>query len=132
MEEADRILPKVQKVLAIVDEVFNRYGFTINYSKGKTEVMLVPAGPGSSNLWRDIQSSGGHVISFQSRRGCQPVCITNNYKHVGTLEVVSSSMGPEITRKVAVLRSSMRPLRSKFLTNPKVDLGRRVLVGKAV
>eukprot|EP00973_Karenia_brevis_P029385 4052690-Karenia_brevis.AAC.1 len=41
-------------------------------------------------------------------------------------------MGPEITAKVSVLRSVLKPLQPKFLTNPKVAISRRKLVCKAI
>eukprot|EP00973_Karenia_brevis_P067950 9452749-Karenia_brevis.AAC.1 len=72
--------------MGIIAELFTLHGFTINYNKGKTEVLIIPGGEGARRLWDSIQKVDGASINFQGAWGPAHVCVTNNYKHVGTLE----------------------------------------------
>ena len=122
----------MRKVACIYQEVFSRFGLTINFKKGKTEALFRFAGPGAiaerHKLFRDHLST----INFENREKDFVLTATATYKHVGTLTCCMDTMQPEISVKLVAMNATFKQLKPAFLNRPAIATKKRLLLARSV
>ena len=125
-----RVLPEA---LHDIDHSFAFHAMTLNYLKGKSEILMSYAGEGANKLRHSICNDSKSVIQFIGACGkTKSINVVNTYKHVGTRANVSESMVPEIVARIEEMRSIFRSMRRKFISNPSVDLQKKLQVVQSV
>ena len=116
------IVAKTQCTLSVLTDVFSRYGFTLNFSLRKTEVMLEIRGTGARNIRAEVFSHKDTMLTFSvAGRDCN-VEVSHAYKHLGTLMSAKASMAPEVTTRVKSTRVLTRLYRANILTARGVEV----------
>ena len=100
----------VSRLLELVDLNLRRYGFKVNWSKGKSELMLKLRGKGARHVYAEMVSTfeGSQVIVLPSGGGILNVVPV--YKHVGTTLRDDGSLAPEVNRRCSEALSIFLPL----------------------
>ena len=125
-----RVLPES---LHDIDHSFAFHAMTLNYLKGKSEILMSYAGEGAHKLRHSIRNDSKSVIQFIGAWGKpKSINVVNTYKHVGAQANVSESMVPEIVARIGGMRSIFRSMRRKLISNPSVDLQKKLQVVQSV
>ena len=145
-DTAGSLIGKVVDTTAVVVDIFSMFGFEVNFSKGKTEVLFLLRGVGADAVARHISHNLKGRIEVKlhrcsrrrisSKRAPPPKVVfllaTDLYKHVGTKVPNGKSFLPEVRCRMAIMSESAQPIRVKVLNNSKVPLTRRVLFLRAL
>lgn len=125
-----RILPEA---LRDIDHSFALHAMTSNYSKGKSEVLMCYAGDGANKLRQSITNERNNVIRFAGACGKhKSINVVNTFKHVGIQANVSDSMVPEIVARIGEMCSIFRSMRRAFISNPTIELQKKLQVVQSV
>ena len=121
IEEAPKLLAKAAATLAVVDEALEVHGFTANYSKGKTEVVIAAHGKGATILKQTVAHDMGCVISFVGAQGvCKSAHCVPAYKHLGSKRDSTESMATEVKARCATIAGIVGRLRARILANDSI------------
>ena len=90
--------------------IFNRNGFSINWSKGKTEAMLKYRGNGASAAMRRRCSGGTPVISLPSFASAANLCVVASYKHLGSVVSADGSLGADAMHRESLALNAFAPI----------------------
>ena len=132
LAKAENILDIIASVAAIIDSEFSSHGYTLNYTKGKTEVLFFFHGPGAKLVKAKLFADLGGIIQFTNDQGInKDLLATTSYKHLGSLVVTTGSHMPEITAKSQAMIGTLKPISSKVLSNPRVSVEKRLIIAKA-
>jgi hypothetical protein len=105
----------------------------VNYKPGKTECLVVFRGRGATaarcNLYGDMQGR----ISFTAYGATEKAVIcTNVYKHMGTMTTLSGTLRPEIRQRLAMMASSLVPLRKRVLKEQRIPSPKRFAIARTL
>ena len=118
---ADVLMAAVEDALKIIDTTFRKFGFEVNYGKGKTELVIRFNGKGSHSLKKYILHELGAKMSFVTLTGAvQQVRVVNAYKHLGAKYGNGDSHLPEIKARFMSARSALKPETKRFIKNPNI------------
>eukprot|EP00929_Paragymnodinium_shiwhaense_P103596 TRINITY_DN67204_c0_g2_i1.p1 TRINITY_DN67204_c0_g2~~TRINITY_DN67204_c0_g2_i1.p1 ORF type:complete len:555 (+),score=90.87 TRINITY_DN67204_c0_g2_i1:56-1666(+) len=93
-EEADKLMPKLTNAINLIDQKMRQRGFTLNFSKGKTEVMVKFQGKNAMKEAQKIKNEG-QCISFGTEG--KKLRVVDSYRHMGVI----ASLHREQARMVA-------------------------------
>eukprot|EP00971_Amphidinium_carterae_P119978 2376396-Amphidinium_carterae.2 len=157
--DAKQLLRTLVAFLELLVCTFRRFGLSLNFCKGKSEIMLKLSGSESRSLWQSIkvhsrlraplvlqldeQAPDLVDLQYPTGRNYRPVNtelffanqlsihITDCYLYLGTHHNSKLSTAREIaTRKACTLRAFNT--HSKVLTSPRVAIARRIQLTKTM
>ena len=117
------LMDKVSCAMGAVHHRMREHGWSINYKKGKTEVLLRLAGSGAEKWRRKLHHEDGNQFQLQSE---QILHITSRYKHLGTFVDARVSMETEIKHRLAQAAAAWRSAAKRIFSNIKVPLQTRL------
>ena len=120
------------KVACIYQEVFSRFGLTINVKEGKTEALFRFAGPRAIVERRKVFRDHLSTINFENRGKQIVLTATDTYKHVGTLTCCTDPMLSELTAKLVDMNATFKQLKPAFLNRPAIAIKKRLLLARSV
>lgn len=126
------IVEKMRQCACLYQEVFSRFGLTINFKRGKTEALFRFAGPGAIIERRKLFRDHSSAISFENLGFVFLLAATATYKHVGTLKCCTDTLQPEITAKLDAMNATFEYLKPAFLNRPAVSIEKRLLLARSV
>ena len=129
---ASVIVEKMRLCAGIYNEMFSRYGLTINFKKGKTEALFRFVGEGAKSSRHKLFFEDQGQISVQSRGKSFALAATLAYKHVGTITCSTDTMQPEITAKLSAMNGTFRQLKPTFLNRSSVPVEKRLLLCRSI
>ena len=117
----------IEKLVQEIDTQFGRRGFTVNFAKGKTSVVLSLIGAGAPDLRRSLQlgPNPGMEIRLQGDR-VQWLHFVASYKHLGTLFSSSHDFEPELRQRLGMARAAFSQSSRAVLRNRHFPLKLRV------
>ena len=126
---AHQLVDATAKAASIVFYVFAMFGFSLNFTKGKTEAIIVFAGPGSIKARTDLFKSESSVPVDVKLRGIH-LRFVPNYKHLGTHTNISASPAEEVAFRMALMRADVHKLR-KVMNQPLLPVTRKLSIATA-
>ena len=124
---AEALPPAIEKLAAEIDRQFRSRGFTINYAKGKTSVVLSLLGSGAPDLRRQLLlgiQPGMEICLAEGRK--QWLHFVTSYKHLGTLFSSSHAFEPELRQRLGMARAAFSQTSRAVLRNRHFPLRLRV------
>ena len=103
-----------------------RNAWKSNDSVGKTEVLLQFNGTGAAEVGDAIATGTRKIVTEHPVFGCLNIGITQQYKHLGSLNAGPHKYDQEIGSRVGQARSTNKAIRGTFF--PERILDPRVLV----
>eukprot|EP00435_Cladocopium_sp_Y103_P066007 s750_g28.t1 len=117
-KHADQIVPFLQTALQQARDELHRYGFSLNFAKGKTSAVLTFRGPHASDLRKKHQLHEHAGITCQFSDGQEAwLHLVPVYKHLGTLFASSHSLTCELKARVGIAKRTFAQLSKPLLTN---------------
>ena len=123
----DVAIPRVTKACSIVGDmtiisklavqVFAAFRLTLNFAKGKSHVLIKFAGQGAGSARRAF-AAAGECLKFEVDGAQFVVHAVNMYKHLGTATTATLSLGMDLCMRFGSMRSALRPIASRFLSQP--------------
>jgi hypothetical protein len=129
---ASIIIEQMCLCAAIYNEVFARYGLTINFKKGKTEALFRFHGKGAKSARHKLFYEHNGQLTFAFKGKSIPLIATSTYKHVGTITCSTDTMQPEITSKLSGMNATFKALKPTFLTRSAISVDKRLLLAQSV
>ena len=131
--DAVDLLEKTIRVAVIIEDEFANAGLLINFSPGKTEVMLFLRGHRAKAVRHHVVHVLGGKIPFTSTRGTPMfLCTTSKYKHLGTIATNTLTQMPDLKVRLGAMNSLIAPLRRKLFNDDSIPLKGKMLVIRAV
>ena len=115
-----KLADMIRKLLAKVKVVFKRFGFRINWGRGKTELQMQLRGARAERARQRLLNSldGMPVVLIEG--GEQAVHVVESYKHFGGVAADDGRLRKEIAARLvsasAALKKLRRPLHNKQLS----------------
>lgn len=110
----------------IVGEIFRecfKHGMVPNLKKGKTEILIVPQGPGSKRVRMDLFGTGEPSITVEDvPEDFQRVRIISQYRHLGTRVHVGTKLMAEIKASMGQAWTAYRKMRRQIFQNRLLGL----------
>ena len=94
---ATQLIDVATRAAAIVQAFFRRRSMLLNFSRGKTEALLVPCGVGARRVRQKVALAEG-TAEMHDEAGTNLV-ITQRYKHLGGVLDVADRIAPELRRR---------------------------------
>eukprot|EP00435_Cladocopium_sp_Y103_P051905 s730_g16.t1 len=117
-KHADHIVPFLQSALQQARDELHRYGFSLNFAKGKTSAVLTFRGPHASDLRKKHQLHDHAGITCQFSDGQEAwLHLVPVYRHLGTLFASSHSLTCELKARVGIAKRTFAQLSKPLLTN---------------
>lgn len=119
----------VVKAFRIIDEQFSRFGFVINYEKGKSEILFIFRGRGAATARVAFHQEHAGKLVFTAFNGDRKIVnCTDRYKHVGSQFVIGGTLMPEVVSRTGAMTTNFRAIRGKLFRNPHIENKNRLLV----
>ena len=119
---ASEILGATQLMASLLHDEARKRGLEVNYSAGKTEVMMKFAGKGSYALKQKLWHEMGGAIPVVTENSVQRMSVVHSYKHLGT--VIQEHVAPvkEIAQRVTMARKAEGRIHRSFYAKRQVSL----------
>lgn len=131
--DASRIENDMQ---VIVGEIFRecfKHGMVPNLKKGKTEILIVPQGPGSKRVRMDLFGTGEPSITVEDvPEDFQRVRIISQYRHLGTRVHVGTKLMAEIKASMGQAWTAYRKMRRQIFQNRLLGLSKRITLFRSL
>ena len=127
---AGHIIDHAVKAVEIADSVFHRFRFTLNYSIGKSNLIVRIAGDGKQDTLKQLELHDFH-ISCRCRGATLRIPIVKTYQHVGRLTSPDRRVSQDIIMRGAQCHEKLRPITSKCFRAPDIDVADKINIGKS-
>ena len=125
--DASRIAQAMQTIVGDIFRECLRHGMVPNLKKGKTEVLIVPKGPGSKKVKSDLFGTGDpHLVIPDVPEDFQRVRLISQYRHLGTKVHVGTKLMVEIKARMGQAWTTYRKMRRQIFQNRLLGLSRRI------
>ena len=124
----EQLVPLMRSVLTTcVHGAFMRHGMTLNFSKGKTEGILMFRGPGANRCRSEVFD--------QPRPPCLVVSVDTHiltlrvgatYKHLGAHYAMDADLTLEIDTKIAIAKRAFEEVKKAIFLNQMIPVEARV------
>ena len=122
VESAKTLLSTATTVSKIAIDVAASFGLFLNLGDDKTNLLLVPRGPGSFEFKRLLATEGRPELSVMTQSlGQVSVKIVKDYVHLGAL-FDGTSCRPEISRRFLLSSPLVKQLRRPVFGDPSLSL----------
>ena len=91
-----KVIRKAKAIASSVVTVFSSHGLVINFGAGKSEFLLAFSGPGSAQARHDVFTVQSGVLKTSDSK---EIFIVECYKHLGTKQQATTSLGPELAAR---------------------------------
>ena len=117
----------IEKLVQEIDQQFGRRGFTVNFAKGKTSVVLSLIGAGAPDLRRRLLlgPNPGMEVRLRGER-LQWLHFVASYKHLGTLFSSSHDFEPELRQRMGMAKAAFSQSSRAVLRNRHFPLKLRI------
>ena len=130
--EAQQLVSKTMKLLAIVQDTMLEHGLALSYGVGKTAVMFSFHGPGATAARQETEQKYRDGLPLLSEhKGKVNIPIVSHYRHLGGFVVRSGSRLQELRVRTAGAMAKLKPLRS-ILTHPDLQQEQRSRMVKSL
>ena len=119
-EQADRIIPQVQQVVALMYKHCRAYGLDLNFAPGKTETLLRLHGRGSTQIRKKVFQEKFLPIT-QEPNGKILLSVTSQYTHLGIKHTANMSFEAEFSFRFARARQALAECRKKIIKNRSIS-----------
>ena len=120
----------------ITEKVFTeclKHGLVPNLKKGKTEILIIPKGPGSRQVRIDLFGQSDPVVRIPSvPEEFATVRLIAQYRHLGTKIHVGTKLMPEIKSRMGRAWTTFRRMRRQIFQNRLLDLKRRIALFRSM
>ena len=125
--QAQELIPKVVIAMGIVEEALRCIGVEVNFSRGKTEVLVVWRGENAKKLRQHwcIECCGRVEIPRRGKPSAW-LHLVDRYVHLGSLMCSSGHVVADIRHRAAIARSSFKAVRDRLLRNPCLELAEKI------
>ena len=121
------ILEKAAYITEKVDQYFERLGMEVNYSKGKSEVLVCYRGAGAAAQRREWLSGNITGCGLQGKADKENhLCITASCKHVGIYQEGAGAIDVEIDHRISQAWAMWRSIRTNILCCRRIRKSARV------
>eukprot|EP00438_Fugacium_kawagutii_P022429 Skav232856 [mRNA] locus=scaffold2451:21985:25866:+ [translate_table: standard] len=115
---AAEMMPLVQQALSIIHTAFTSFGFTLNFGKGKSEIVVMYRGDGANTHRLNTFDVPHHpTVTFSTEAVIQTLRVVPSYKHLGIRYSMDADTDPEIRVRVGQGRSAFQELKKPIFTN---------------
>jgi hypothetical protein len=116
--QAIDIVPLLQMALGQVRQTLRAYGFTLNFSKGKTSAVVTFKGTKAGELRKKFQlnSQPGTLCTFDDGAS-EWLHFVSTYRHLGTLFASNHDLHCELKTRVGIAKAAFAQLAKPILTN---------------
>ena len=121
------LAPLIQRVVAVLFEVFQTHGLAVNMDCGKTEVVLMyrgrAANPLRSAMFDNevapalVTATASHVLTIR---------VVPSYKHLGARYSMDLDANQEVSVRSAMARQAFESLRKQIFTNKHIPIKARL------
>ena len=123
----DELVHLIQHAAMAMHHATSRRGMTLNFDKGKTEVLWAIAGKGSTRTKQNIAAQGGflhwHGLNQEFR-----LSVTQSYRHLGTWMQAPPRCARDIYARASLAKSAWGSLAKPMYSKPYVSMATK---GKA-
>ena len=131
VDDPAQLVPMLGRMVCIIHKAFTERLMVLNYSKGKTEVLLCPRGRGCRAARVDLAKRLEHTLSVTVSPGVSiPVHFVRSYVHLGGVVTPDGNFTPELRRRVGCANSAITTHRSR-LACQALSLASRALLLKS-
>jgi hypothetical protein len=121
-----QLVAMLRRAAQIVCTITANHGLQVNFKAGKTEALVVLAGPGHAavrdELWHHTEDiDGDGPVPVLALEGGQRLRIVSRYKHLGMLASSSRSFEPELSARVKAANTATIALAGKLFGSPFLD-----------
>ena len=108
------LLAQLRAAIPIVVDAYSRHALELNFSQGKSELVLALRGAGSKEVKQNVFKDHPPCIEVSTRsRGTVRVRIVRVYRHLGARVGPTSNLNPEVANRISSASSVYRPLSSR-------------------
>eukprot|EP00435_Cladocopium_sp_Y103_P071922 s444_g38.t1 len=124
---ASQLVPFLQAVPTQVRQILHGYGFSLNFSKGKTSAVLALKGPNSAELRRQylLHTNPGVLCGFPDGAS-EWLHFVAAYKHLGTVFASNHDLQCELRLRVGTAKTAFAQLSRPILTNRNMPVKLRL------
>ena len=125
-DDVDCAIRVVSRAVCLVQQYLLTVGIRLNFAPGKSELMMVWAGPGASRLKQQVMLEGNAKVplTFPGGQKASLRCV-DSYVHLGTTRTSDAQLCDELAARAEKARAAYRPLRARILTNQFLTLAER-------
>ena len=121
-QHADEIMGATQLMASIIHDESRKRGLEVNYSAGKTEVMIKFAGKGSYGLKQKLWHEMGGTIPVVTEEATQTMTVVHSYKHLGTVIQEHAAPVREVAQRITMARKAEGRIHRSFYAKACVSL----------
>jgi hypothetical protein len=111
---------------------FAKFNFTVNFSKGKTELMVKFRGKNAKSCKESLTQGSEFLWSLTDdarlRSGAEALHVVDKYKHLGSIVEVDGSLMLEATSRVGRAMNAFAPIAGKIFGSPRINLERKLIL----
>ena len=115
---------------------FSKFNFTVNFAKGKTELMVKFRGKDARACKERLVDRDNMKWSLSSkvygRTGSRALHVVDTYRHVGSVVDISGSLVLEARARVGAAMNSFAPIASKIYGSPRINVARKLTLAWAL
>ena len=127
---AEHLENVLSRAAAIVCDAYRCHGLALNFAPTKTAAVVTYAGPGCKDVKERIKTRG--YVQVSTHGGTVQLPLVEQYKHVGVQFASGMTLGPDIVRRAAIIKTSAKPLYRKVLTNSRLEVSTRLQLALAL
>ena len=132
-ESNEQLEEDIKEVTCYVNERFSRRGMRLNFSKGKTEIVMSNRGEGAGKKRTELLQMEKPAIQVELHTGKSvPVLCVGCYKHLGTWTECGGRLEVEIKRRIGTAWATFQMLRRPLLCNKQLKLQTRIRLFEAL
>ena len=116
----------VEEVTERVNDIFLKYGLKMNFSQGKSGVILTYRGAGSAEARKELLRKREDTFNIQEENKTHKLYKGMTYKHLGVYQESGGQINYEIKCRVGATWQSFRTLRRSVLCTRRLKLATRL------
>ena len=114
-------------IVTAMEQSVARRGLQLNFEKGKTEIMISPAGTGV-RAWRQNLAQNDQCLLWKINDAPKCLRVVHSYKHLGTWLQEGCKHGREVQHRASNAKASWGPLIRSFYAKKTVALKTKVQI----
>lgn len=118
VEEPGHMIPLIQQATALLHDMFNAHGMTMNFDQGKSEAVVMYRGPGANACRTALSDTGAapciitttdtHVLTLK---------VVATYRHLGARFSMNADIEMEIQTRMSMARQAYQELKRPLFHN---------------
>ena len=107
--------------------VFNKFGFISNWSKGKTEVMCKYRGKNAAKFMHEKCVNGAPAFPLPPNASASHVCIVDMYKYLGSIVSTNGLYNNDAIHRVSVALNAFAPIAVRVFGAKSVSINMKLM-----